>query len=429
MFRFFLSSLSVLIMLSLVYLSWFVGEMTIKIEYRKNPDRSLTKPVQAIPSATKTSKTQLPHLFLHVGPQKTASTYIQGNSDKLQSQGIFAKDNYQYYGAHVGPSSMQMIYDDQCHKNVTDMLLFPQDCNESTAFGSLLKRHYDSGTNLFISQEHLWSRISNANAGGVFDTVFKAHGQHWDVSVLFVYRRIFDIIPSEYSQLNKVEINTRGADLWPDQGGAEAITTIADFITRKHTWLQANASYTRYTSALTRFAERFGLNMTILNYYGDRDILERLVCSFMPAAKQTCAHLINHPRETKPNSPPSQGSREFDYDRLAVYAYQHGYLTGKNLGRIEVANRIQNHLASQNLTVKNLPQLCFDDDMLFDTLFWSKKYDQYMLGELSLVDGADGERQFESDFQARVDAKTYCSTDVEKVLTDRAWKEFFLQMQ
>jgi len=366
--------------------------------------------------ATMPQRTQRRHFLLHIGPQKTGSTYIQSSAEKLTD--LFEQDNYQYFGAHEGPSSMQRIYDDNCHRNASSMKDFPHDCPESLEFKNLLKKYHEEGKNLFISQEHLWSRVPNAVEGGELYKAIHPAFDDWHTTVVFVYRRIFELVPSHYSELNRPDALS---NLWPDEGG-NAIPGIVDFYYRNKPVGMAKDLYIYQTMAPTQFAERFQHNMNILSFHEEGDIMENLICSYMQSdANRTCAFLRNKRRAAATvQHGDGRAAQEFGYDRLAVEAYQRGYLKDTNLRRREAARRIQSQVERmQNFTLQNFPQTCLSSDTLQDILYWSKKYDQDMLGESSVIDGAAGERQFELEFEATVAKKKYCSTDVGKVLNDR----------
>ena len=361
------------------------------------------------------------HLLLHVGPEKTGSTYIQSSAEKLTD--LFERDNYQYFGAHTGPSSMQRIYDVKCHRNVVFAKDFPNDCPESQEFGNLLKKHHEESRNLFISQEHLWRRVANAVEGGELYKAIHSAFEDWETTVVFVYRRIFELVPSQYSERNRRDAFS---NLWPDKGGV-VIPGIVDFYYRDQPEGMAKHAYIAETMAKTKFAERFQRNFTVLNFHQEGDIMENLICSHMQSdANHTCAFLKSRRRAAATvQHGVGRASYEFGYDRLAVEAYQRGYLKNKKLSRRGATWRIKSQVERMdNFTLQDFPQACLDSDSLQDILFWSKKFDQDMLGESSVIDGAKGERQFELDFESKVAKKKFCSTDVEKVLAgqDSRWQ-------
>ena len=385
---------------------------------------TLSLPPPSPPPSQRTQQRR--HLLLHVGPEKTGSSYIQSSAEKLTD--VLARDNYQYFGRHEGPSSMQRIYDDQCHRNASFMPDFPLDCPESQEFKNLLKKyHDDEGRNLFLSQEHLWNRLPNAVEGGeLYQAIHPAFDNGWDTTVVFVYRRLFELIPSHYSEYNRRDAVS---NLWPDQGGV-VIPGIVDFY-EKFRFIGMEYSNNTYLLAKTRFAERFQHNFTVLNLHQPGDLMENLICSFLQSdGNHTCSFLTRRSRRAATDGVTAavsllhgvgRPSYELGYDRLAVEAYQRGYLKNPTvLSRREAAWRIQHQVERmENVTLQDFPQVCLDRDALQEILSWSKQLDQDMLGAASVVDGAEGERQFEFDFETTVMVKKrYCSIDVEKVVTN-----------
>ena len=323
-------------------------------------------------------------------------------------------------------------------------------------FKRFLQTLRQSGTNVILSQEHLWSHLPYATVKG--DALYQAmnnnNNNEWDTTVVFVYRRLYELIPSLDSELHRpIAHQGQWPNDVPEDGEQQQQQLIIPGIAESYDPRTAEHMYNNYTQSVMVFAQRFERNMTILNLHGD-DLVQQLLCTYLRGNHHACAFLQTSPSLLETHK---RESVELDYDRLAVQAYRAGYLapsitssssssssssgssTQPLLQRTAATWRIQRAMETMSInkshnntfTVHDFPQICLDDDILQDILHWSKRYDRFMLKESSVIDGAEGERQFERDFATLVTQKRFCSTNVEKVVTDASpqWQFILHRLQ
>jgi hypothetical protein len=115
-------------------------------------------------------------------------------------------------------------------------------------------------------------------------------------------------------------------------------------------------------------------------------------------------------------------SKNVDYDRLAVAAYEKGLLVNQHTPRSEVARLTEEHLLKNLATTKDrLPRRCLNETELQHFLMMPLALESEVYPNLS----KESARQHESDYREAAQQKKFCDLDTGIFLEDHAVQEFF----
>eukprot|EP00978_Attheya_sp_CCMP212_P043404 scaffold282839_cov54-Attheya_sp.AAC.1 len=171
-----------------------------------------------------------PLFILHIGPPKTATTFLQCSlsANPRLIDGIMLKDNYIYLGTDGDGSYCKN--DDSKNGDRDEGRYIPQ-----TISAFFLENNSESGEDndgddsLPQPNPDLVRRIDDAwnkglNAIVVFEIFDDEHMpamakllKNWDVKVLNAYRHIYDWLPSRYNQRKKPKDYVHETTIWPGQ--------------------------------------------------------------------------------------------------------------------------------------------------------------------------------------------------------------------
>jgi len=287
-----------------------------------------------------------PRFFLHIGPHKSATTYLQcalyRNAASLQAHDrivYLGKVDAAYCGFKVKQQDSRISKLDQCQAD--------PDCWEG------LVRQWDEyrrkGIDLILSKEALsdWtsSRHSEADFRQQFWSTLAKALQDWDVTVILTYRHYHQWLPSAFHQYRYEQIQ-RGQ--WP-QGELKPFPEQLKSIIHDRT----PAPYP-FLDEILDFSFPTGWNLQILNIH-QQDILPLVLCEVLHAA-HTCKHFESiSPKRI------SQSERILA-DSLNVQAMQWGWTTspGRRFRRMRATHRVLQ-------TSQDLPMVC-PSDMLIQGL-------------------------------------------------------------
>ena len=155
------------------------------------------------------------------------------------------------------------------------------------------------------------------------------------------------------------------------------------------------------------------------------NMVQNFICSALPGTNHTCLNFeLPADATTRDNQ-----AENLDYDILAVYAYESGWITDKSLRRDRVVAMISEHVVRNNIT---LPLKCPAKEV-FDYIYrdslrvekWAKARTRFQETELSTEQKAE----FDADWETIVAKNKFCNVDTATALQDERWQTFFRSLK
>jgi len=340
---------------------------------------------------------------LHVGPHKTATTYIQTTASKFMK--AFHEDNYdaprksshsKYPIAH--PSFASCFIENS--KEVTDFV-----CKSKfLQYGHdvIAARH----RNIFISAEAFDRPEVDIQA-------LKQYLSPWeDVRVVVYYRRFYDWLQSYYNQLTKISTYD------PDKPFKVFVEKMSD-----PQWMEN--MYEQYTtSVVERYKKHFN-NVIVVNYHDvsideELDVAGNFFCNIVPEAAEMCKYMR---MRDKDKTKYVNISKDFlVYEELAKKLHRKGVLHIQNSKDVlKVAKSLERHNEMRE-DKADLKMKCLPKDVLEDLLERSLRIEKELFPDFFA--SPNGEAALRSDFENQAKTKL-CSIDVKKMLNNLEWQTFF----
>ena len=385
-----------------------------------------------------------PILVLHVGPSKTATSTIQSKLGHYR-QKLYEDASVAYmgriYDRHLRSSHKKAFLKPQSSINVgpkfdTRKLIkvcFPQGekCKEQKIWELLEEQvayfaHHNKSVilsdeaftdGLFISQMG-----SDNNRGMMYELFRKYYPGR--VHVALVHRRHYERSLSRFNAHNTPHKHGDGAYtykeeymLWPSEGGETVGTILREF--------SRLFEATRTTPQYLRLWGNHSSEVVVLNFHEMQGSSNReddftthfLRGLFPPLVGDALSRMKDSKFVSRPNL-----SKNVDYDRLAVAAYEKGLLVNQHIPRSEVARLTEEHLLKNLATTKDrLPRRCLNETELQHFLMISLALESEVYPNLS----KESARQHESDYREAAQQKKFCDLDTGKLLEDHAVQEFF----
>jgi hypothetical protein len=396
-----------------------------------------------------------PKLVLHVGPPKTATTFLQCSlcspSSATTTDKMLAQDQWVYLGTCPDscgkPSSSMQGSRYLKHLHSTFFFKTPKDNNNN-----------DNNSTISLPElgpDFLWrltaARETGKNALLIFENLHRISDQHvavlaehlkldWDVEVVVAYRHLYDWLPSKYNQMNrpsKVKLNAvkwPGETNWPTEGQDILpfdLENRGDFTALVHgiesTGLHPTATVVRkYQPYFTTHVVDLH-NLQKASDTGDA-YLQHLFCHILQAA-HTCEAAAAGQIGT--DSIQSNPSPSLHYEMLAVRAYQQGLIPhndstviGRPVSRQVVVLAIQRRQEVQlNLTANDFQLTCLPYSTLDRLVDLSVQVEASLFGY-----SVEREAQHRTGFAARLHAKKYCHIDVDRVLENAGWRNMLFSL-
>lgn len=275
--------------------------------------------------------------------------------------------------------------------------------------------------NLLLSDENLDERFTQTLAEVIDESKFH-------IKVVVVYRRIHEWLVSWYNQINKS--TNKDADgnflkdengqpirekhhLWPAEGGVH----VPSFTT----WYREFVRELGPSSDLVNqhpsihfmnvWKKVYPDNIAIYNMHQDGDLVTNFMCQMMPEAKKSCEAL-----QEGLDLPLKNPSVKIEHDIIAVAAYERG-LIETSVSRQEAMEQVTKYVKEAG---KTLPRIC-DERVESEIRDWLLQSEKVMMQQTNEVDLAD----VFSSYQAN---GKLCDIDVESIIRDNDWIDFFRTM-
>ena len=357
-----------------------------------------------------------PQLVLHIGPQKTGSTTLQyaWNAPKLLKNVMRKEDDFDFYfiNPYRGFFDCDMIGDRW------------DNCKASDKMKEILSTASEERRNLLLSDENLDDRFADALRAVIDDNQFR-------VRVVVVYRRIHQWLPSWYSQINKTANKDSNGKLlrnhdgqperqphnfWPRDGGVH-IPSFTDWYKQFVSAYHSSALAVNHPSlSFKRAYDHLFDDIQVFDMGQEGDFVTNFMCQMIPEASTTCQRLT----DGEIDLPLSNPSVNVEHDILSVQAYERGLIEAK-LSRPQVVEEVRAHISDSGIT---LPRKCDDDvtKQIHDWLFESEMLMFHTDWTSDLTKALD--TSFDKDYNKG----KLCDIDIESVLEDKAWIDFFASL-
>ncbi|KAL3912413.1 MAG: hypothetical protein SGILL_006894 [Bacillariaceae sp.] len=363
-----------------------------------------------------TIKKRKDRLVIHVGPQKTGSTTLQ--NAWYSPKGLIKdlrKDNYRY--AFVNP------HNGFFNCEVTQYGGW-RDCKPSKKMKGVVNKAKNNGKNLLLSDENLDAHFAPA-LEAVIDR------DHWDVTVIVVYRRIHEWLVSWWNQLNKTtNKNVHGEVLitdfgmpyrmphkwWPDQGGQE-IPVFSDWykqFTKKFDRSDLVSSH-RSVELVNTYTPIFD-NVVVHNMHHEGDLVTNFMCDSMPDTTHCCERLKKGALEI----PRENGSVNLNYDIIAVEARKRGFLQ-QRLKRPDVNEAVARFVKRTNI---DIPRKC-DNEMIDEIRGWLLGSEERLFKD---VWSEEKTQELNQTFDTYLEKGKLCDVDLDQIFANEKWVNFFTSL-
>lgn len=373
------------------------------------------------------NSTAKPYFILHIGPSKTATTYIQCNLQKL-SKGLADDDSYYFVGKKCPKSDSKMENNESDIPGHYLILALNENNTHNRGYEALKSRmdyHRLKGNNIIYSNEAFGNHLIDQNSTwDCLQSMFSG----WNVRVVIGYRHYFDWIRSFYYQNNKQ--NAKLNKKWPHQDNGQAHPSFLSFLEyhleRKETGDlivdDSNAFGHHLTiSAYRKFAFHFD-DIHFLNLHDNGDIISDFVCRILPTADETCRKLSTNDKET--SNLGKRASQSFDAQRISEAAFDKGYIS-KNSPKEVVVEMVNKKI--KEIGMKSLSEFLICPSLSLEArlLNVSIGYENEML-EISEGDTSPSEKEKTKDVHVSMYRRNeadgrFCDLNPEPILKDETW--------
>jgi hypothetical protein len=358
------------------------------------------------------------NLVLHVGPQKTGSTTLQWAWREGVLKQSLKKDNYVY--SDMYSSTHGMMFDCELVGGKLD------NCKPSQRLKELIQTAKNDGQNLLLSSENLDYRYPEIIRSAIDDN-------DWEVTIIVVYRRIYEWLVSFYNQANKntdkdakgnLLLNKKGVPtrklhtLWPDEGGVHIPSFSSWYKTFTQNWESITELVNNHQSIkYIRFYNEHFENVVVHNMHRDGDLMTNIMCDTVPDANYSCDQLKSKTEESGGDKNKNL-SKNLNHDIIAVTAREHG-LINEGLSRQAVVEEVRKHIENTSIT---LPENC-DSGMIDQISTWLVESEKVVYPDAAWT--PDEVNALENEYRNYATNGKMCDIDREAILRDPAWIEFF----
>jgi hypothetical protein len=408
-----------------------------------------------------------PIFTLHVGPPKTATTFLQCSlcANHTFTDEILSQDGIVYLG--TCPYNMCGLPEMPTHMipHRHGSFFVASKTWESNPLGAHLHNNSVPATTadplpeLHPTFQAAVDRAleSGQDAVAIFEGAHKFSANHiaalahhltiqndWNVRIVVAYRRLYEWLPSKYNSITK---GATGGD-WPvkkPSGGDSSGASIKQVSKRQK---QAKAVETFHLDGRGTFSELFReieetvqhptetvkrnyaqhfANISVIDLHnlkangiGD-PYLEHLVCHVLSSAVHTCRAV----RAGRIGDSTKNPSVSLHYDMMAVAAQQKEIYTGKS-SRSSVAAAIQRRQEDLlHLSSNDYPLQCFSNETVSRLLNLSLKTEQNLFTDDWTT---EQESEHRAGFATALQKRKYCSIDTSAILKDAGWQSFLRKL-
>lgn len=365
------------------------------------------------------------YFVIHVGPQKTATTFLQGVANSY-AETTLRKDNYKYIGKPIKPGPMYKALRDRqgtCRQDVHSARVAGEPMPECWVKGFVPALKSFGTKSILMSSEDLklerladypewWRAVEEAS---------EALG--YKVIVVVAYRRLYEWLPSAHYEKNYGAKSNRDWRDWPsgNNTSAKRVQPFApDFLRSEYVDRKNGTSmWFKWTPSVYHAIPDF-VDTKVLNLHTEHSSTSvKFFCDLLPDATHTCNH-INASEASNHAAASANAARSLFYDALTTAAADASMIDTSVQDRFDLARKArQYHEQELQRTALDFQVVCPPEEstslLLEASLAWEKE----------LMPDMDAEDSHREGFQEYIKKKKYCFIDLEATLKEDEWKTFF----
>jgi hypothetical protein len=439
-------------------------EMTSEKEPSESSNRDSTKQNEMLTEAKDSlqfptnNAPPKPLFILHIGPHKTATSSLQCELARYREE-LYQNASLLYLGRTYNHCLKQSRLPRIDTRDIIDCFKHGR-CENAQVWKRLesyLSRYSESNKSIILSDE-AFARMKVQGGDGVDnrELLHRLVDKYYPgrMRVVILYRRYFEWFLSMWNEgakpfRNNHVIPGHGSpykeqfEKWPGEGGVRSATFAShlaaqesvkkickdcDYNSRNNDTCKvcgyqqlANANNVHVATYLSGLWSNHSDEIIVLNYHGSDggdDVTVRFLTAIDPAAAESYLRVKDADFTGRPNP-----SRNIEYDRIAVAAYESGLLGNEtNIPRFKVSELIEKHLLhALNTTMDRLPFHCPDETDLQHFLQMSLDYERQMF----LNQSDEIAEQHKQSFNEAVVKRKFCSVNCDKLVEDDSVKAFF----
>jgi len=363
-----------------------------------------------------------PQLIMHVGPPKTATTWLQTELTSFRES--LQEDGFSYLGRFYEACDKENQEHEGLCRDTTELLkvcrtLFKgklcKDADRSKCVAPFLEyiRPYQD-SNVIISDENFaqWEPQD-------IQAFHKAieHDGSWDVSVVVTYRHWSEWLLSAKFQRERIDKWSAFKSNWVGPG-LQGSDPDPLFPTYLHKWKDLHV----YCDTLV---DRYGkyFPVSILNLHDKESLRTGFLCRTLTGAKTSCRR--SRQQETKGETflNVKEDVPSVFYDAIATAAASKGLVHTEMVERRFVLCEFwKENEKKREKSFKDLPLLCPSKKALNEYLKES------LLLQEKMIPGSD-DTEHRAEFNRRVENKDFCWVDANRVLDSNEWSSFLPRFQ
>ena len=391
-------------------------------------------------SNASTLTTGKPTFYLHVGPHKTGTTFLQYSlcEQPEQEAKFFHMDNFVYLGTCSNDHGGQYVRHGahsvfKHHLKIQPYIQLAQDgvyteerenypLTDSSFFLSRIEQLRKEKTNVLMVYEEFSSYTDR-----MIEQLKEFLSPTWNVKVLVVHRTFHDWLLSAHNQIHKLE--GHAYDTWTkrvtpfDLGNRDLDTSqIFEGVEQRQTHIAqlVQQLYQRHFDSVQMVSLDQLPSLQAEGSKGDA-LLEYVLCQFVEHAPNACAET----RMGKIGSQDTNSRHEITFDLLAQEAHDQG-LVPADADRQAVAKSIEAELMARKQTVADLPLVCASDETAERFELVSMQADRNVYGSAWTDEIQAAHRE---SFRKLVTSKKLCHVDATKVMSEESWRSLFKRLQ
>mmetsp|Transcript_16962 Transcript_16962/g.47580 ORF Transcript_16962/g.47580 Transcript_16962/m.47580 type:complete len:488 (+) Transcript_16962:74-1537(+) len=423
--------------------------------------QSHTSPIAVIVDNNKNQKNNTPTLYMHIGPGKMATTYLQDVFGDAHNRHLLKEHGYLYMGTHRTASEMVLGHSWQDSSTFIEGGITMTREEEDKHVAQSANQFFSSNntnnndtpfkmTEKFnrllrlakASQLHpiiVFEKLSSWKAGHI-QALVNAVADDFHVHLIVGYRRFFDHAASRYNQHMKPKSGGyQSAKLWlneqnedgqmgqriPRLNTTTAVATFKELVGQKET--SGNLTMHLSLAALRKFQAAFSSSTySIIDMHDQsKPLLNKVVCDILRSDGlcQSIDRFATTPVQSNP-------SYSFDADEIALDAYEVGLIRNdrEEVTRESAANAIAAHqreLMKNDSTVDiaTFPRVCppnYDEE--FNAMLQVSL--SLETGPLVHADNPDEQRRLHVESMKSRFPSIFCPINTTAVLQREEWRRF-----
>ena len=305
-------------------------------------------------------ETNKPNFIIHVGPPKTATTYLQTELKSWEDT-LRTKDNLAYVGKYITKDSkngetlgpfVRFLRDEKCQKKARDASSNPPQC--WSRFLQSLNQYKVNHQSIMVSDE-VFSFQHKFHIQ--WDLLHKALSESgWNMIVIIAYRRYSDRLVSQKQQLNRWAKSKPVLNSWPGIRKGRSLNRTMDWI--NDALQKSIPDYQRMIDTISKNESNIDLRILDIHNANYTSVRTNLFCHVLDdITVNACQESqLNDSTYQQPKVVINPRQSEF-YDALSTAAAKNGLL-GNDLTRYDRHN-VTLGIQHQQETVFNKASLDF----------------------------------------------------------------------